>query len=268
MKPAVVLMAYGSPSDLADIRPYLEDIRSGRPVSDEAVEELTERYRRIGGRSPLDDVTEGTRAGARARARLPGLRGHEALDAEDRRGRRPGRSRAAPTRSSGSSSRRTTRSSRSTATASGSRTRSTAAPGCGSSRAGTCTSRTWTCSPTACAAPTRTSSSRRTACRRGSSTWATRIATSCSRRRSSIAERAGPRVVVVRVPERERDRRAVARAGHPRGARRPARAGRRARARLPDRVRQRPPRDPVGHRRRGAGARGRARASSSTGSSR
>jgi protoporphyrin/coproporphyrin ferrochelatase len=63
MKPAVVLMAYGSPSDLADIRPYLEDIRSGRPVSDEAVEELTERYRRIGGRSPLDDVTEGQRAG-------------------------------------------------------------------------------------------------------------------------------------------------------------------------------------------------------------
>ena len=62
MNPAVVLMAYGSPSDLEDIRPYLEDIRGGRPVSDEAVEELTERYRRIGGRSPLDDVTESTRA--------------------------------------------------------------------------------------------------------------------------------------------------------------------------------------------------------------
>jgi len=62
MNPAVVLMAYGSPSDLEDIRPYLEDIRGGRPVSDEAVEELTERYRRIGGRSPLDDVTEATRA--------------------------------------------------------------------------------------------------------------------------------------------------------------------------------------------------------------
>jgi len=62
MKPAVVLMAYGSPSGLADIRPYLEDIRSGRSVSDEAVEELTERYRRIGGRSPLDDVTERQRA--------------------------------------------------------------------------------------------------------------------------------------------------------------------------------------------------------------
>jgi ferrochelatase len=63
MKPAVVLMAYGSPADLADIRPYLKDIRSGRPVSDEAVEELTERYRRIGGRSPLEDVTEAQRSG-------------------------------------------------------------------------------------------------------------------------------------------------------------------------------------------------------------
>ena len=62
MNPAVVLMAYGSPSDLEDIGPYLQDIRGGRPVSDEAVEELTERYRRIGGRSPLDDVTESTRS--------------------------------------------------------------------------------------------------------------------------------------------------------------------------------------------------------------
>ena len=55
-------MAYGSPSRLEDIRPYLEDIREGKPVSDGAVEELTGRYRRIGGRSPLDDVTERQRA--------------------------------------------------------------------------------------------------------------------------------------------------------------------------------------------------------------
>jgi ferrochelatase len=62
MKPAVVLMAYGSPSGPEEIRPYLEDIREGRPVSDAAVEELTERYRRIGGRSPLVDATEAQRA--------------------------------------------------------------------------------------------------------------------------------------------------------------------------------------------------------------
>jgi ferrochelatase len=55
-------MAYGSPATADDIRPYFEDIRGGRPVSDEAVEELAGRYRRIGGRSPLDDVTEAQRA--------------------------------------------------------------------------------------------------------------------------------------------------------------------------------------------------------------
>jgi ferrochelatase len=55
-------MAYGSPSTADDIRPYFEDVRGGRPVSDEAVAELAERYRRIGGRSPLDEVTEAQRA--------------------------------------------------------------------------------------------------------------------------------------------------------------------------------------------------------------
>jgi ferrochelatase len=68
---AVVLMAYGSPSLPGDVRPYLEDIRGGRPVSDEAVEELAERYRRIGGRSPLDDVTEAQRAGLERELGVP-----------------------------------------------------------------------------------------------------------------------------------------------------------------------------------------------------
>jgi ferrochelatase len=71
VKPAVLLMAYGSPLRSEDIRPYLEDIREGRPVSDAAVEELTERYRRIGGRSPLDDATEGQRAALERELGLP-----------------------------------------------------------------------------------------------------------------------------------------------------------------------------------------------------
>jgi ferrochelatase len=71
MKPAVILMAYGSPTELSDIRAYLEDIRGGRPVSDAAVEELTERYRGIGGRSPLDDVTEAQRAALEKELELP-----------------------------------------------------------------------------------------------------------------------------------------------------------------------------------------------------
>jgi protoporphyrin/coproporphyrin ferrochelatase len=64
-------MAYGSPGRIEDIRPYLEDIREGRPVSDEAVEELTERYRRIGGRSPLDEVTERQRAALESELGMP-----------------------------------------------------------------------------------------------------------------------------------------------------------------------------------------------------
>lgn len=71
MSEAIVLMAYGSPSSPDDIRPYLEDIREGRPVSDEAVEELTERYRRIGGRSPLDEITERQRAALERGTGLP-----------------------------------------------------------------------------------------------------------------------------------------------------------------------------------------------------
>jgi protoporphyrin/coproporphyrin ferrochelatase len=58
MNTAVILMAYGSPSDIDDIPAYLADIREGKPVSEHAVEQLKERYRRIGGRSPLDEVTE------------------------------------------------------------------------------------------------------------------------------------------------------------------------------------------------------------------
>src|SRR5438045_479665 len=55
-------MAYGSPATAGDVPAYLADIREGRPVSQEAIDELAERYRRIGGRSPLDEITEAQRA--------------------------------------------------------------------------------------------------------------------------------------------------------------------------------------------------------------
>ena len=71
MSTAVVLMAYGSPSGIEDIPAYLADIREGRPVSEAAVEELVGRYRRIGGRSPLDEVTEAQRAALERALGLP-----------------------------------------------------------------------------------------------------------------------------------------------------------------------------------------------------
>lgn len=56
-KQAVLIMAYGGPDSLADIEPYLLDIRGGRPTSPELTAEIRERYARIGGRSPLLDIT-------------------------------------------------------------------------------------------------------------------------------------------------------------------------------------------------------------------
>jgi ferrochelatase len=46
-------MAYGSPNRLQDVEAYFTDIRGGRTPSREAVEELTERYRRVGVPTPL-----------------------------------------------------------------------------------------------------------------------------------------------------------------------------------------------------------------------
>ena len=68
---AVILMAYGSPEHPEDIPAYFEDIRGGRPVRPEAVEALTERYRRIGGRSPLNEITEAQRAALEGETGLP-----------------------------------------------------------------------------------------------------------------------------------------------------------------------------------------------------
>ncbi len=53
----ILLMAYGTPRNLDEVEPYYRDIRGGRPPSPEAVEELTERYRKVGGKTPLLEIT-------------------------------------------------------------------------------------------------------------------------------------------------------------------------------------------------------------------
>ena len=53
----VLLMAYGSPDSPDELGEYLLDIRGGRPTSQELIDEITERYMQIGGRSPLLDLT-------------------------------------------------------------------------------------------------------------------------------------------------------------------------------------------------------------------
>jgi protoporphyrin/coproporphyrin ferrochelatase len=61
---AVVLMAYGSPERLEDVPAYYADIRGGRPIKPENLEDLVHRYRALGieDESPLNAITEETRA--------------------------------------------------------------------------------------------------------------------------------------------------------------------------------------------------------------
>lgn len=51
-------MAYGTPQSLDDVEAYYTHIRHGRPPAPEAVEDLKNRYRAIGGLSPLNEITQ------------------------------------------------------------------------------------------------------------------------------------------------------------------------------------------------------------------
>jgi len=53
----VLVMAYGGPASLDEIPGYLADIRHGRPTPRAVLDEITENYRAIGGRSPLLEVS-------------------------------------------------------------------------------------------------------------------------------------------------------------------------------------------------------------------
>jgi ferrochelatase len=66
-------MAYGSPERLEDVPAYYADIRGGRPVRPELVEDLVERYRQLGidHGSPLNAITEETRAALEAALGIP-----------------------------------------------------------------------------------------------------------------------------------------------------------------------------------------------------
>ncbi len=57
MNKGILLMAYGSPDGLEDVEDYFTHIRGGRKPKAEEIENLKERYRKIGGVSPLKDIT-------------------------------------------------------------------------------------------------------------------------------------------------------------------------------------------------------------------
>lgn len=50
---SVLLLAHGAPTRIEDVEAYLDNVRGGRPRNQAVVDEVTHRYREIGGASPL-----------------------------------------------------------------------------------------------------------------------------------------------------------------------------------------------------------------------
>lgn len=53
----ILVMAYGTPETIEDVEPYYTHIRGGRKPSPEQLADLVERYRRVGGQTPLYQLT-------------------------------------------------------------------------------------------------------------------------------------------------------------------------------------------------------------------
>lgn len=76
-KKAVLVMAYGTPRGLEDVEAYYTHIRRGRPPPPELLEELTDRYRAIGGHSPLLEITRAQADGIADRVGVPAYVGQK-----------------------------------------------------------------------------------------------------------------------------------------------------------------------------------------------
>ncbi|HEX8200231.1 MAG TPA: ferrochelatase, partial [Isosphaeraceae bacterium] len=63
---SVLLMAYGGPETMADVRPFLDNVLRGLPVPRARYEAVVHHYERIGGRSPLNELTARQAEGLRA----------------------------------------------------------------------------------------------------------------------------------------------------------------------------------------------------------
>jgi len=54
---AVLLIAFGGPEKMEDVRPFLTNVTRGRPVTPQRLEEVMRHYELFGGRSPLNEIT-------------------------------------------------------------------------------------------------------------------------------------------------------------------------------------------------------------------
>jgi ferrochelatase len=69
---SVLVVSFGGPQGLDDIRPFLANVLRGRRVSPERVEEVAHHYELFGGVSPITDITRQQAEGLRARLAAAG----------------------------------------------------------------------------------------------------------------------------------------------------------------------------------------------------
>jgi ferrochelatase len=70
---AVLLLGFGGPTSMAEVRPFLDNVVRGRPVPPERVEAVVHHYERIGGRSPFNELTFRQGRALEAQLRTEGL---------------------------------------------------------------------------------------------------------------------------------------------------------------------------------------------------
>jgi len=70
---AVLMISFGGPEGLGDVRPFLANVLRGRRVSPERLEEVVGHYEQFGGLSPLTAITRRQADGLRARLMAQGL---------------------------------------------------------------------------------------------------------------------------------------------------------------------------------------------------
>ncbi len=71
MRTAILLMAHGTPDSLDEMEPYLRNVMKHRAPTPAFVAEIQSRYRQIGGRSPLTDITKRQAAKLSAKLAMP-----------------------------------------------------------------------------------------------------------------------------------------------------------------------------------------------------
>jgi protoporphyrin/coproporphyrin ferrochelatase len=70
---AVLIVSFGGPQGMADIRPFLANVLRGRRVPPERVEEVAHHYEHFGGVSPITELTRQQASGLQARLAEAGL---------------------------------------------------------------------------------------------------------------------------------------------------------------------------------------------------